>query len=71
MTTSLANVSRCRLMRHLGFEDWKARVDNEVFKTFGLVTDDLCPDPPLAVWYEQNVSPVRAARKAIARVWTY
>ena len=47
-----------------GFWDWKKRVDAIIGRKRGLSADDL-PDCCYADWYEEDVSPARAAARAI------
>jgi hypothetical protein len=46
------------------FESWMAKVRTEITRMSGMDADDL-PDAPYADWYEDDISPSQAARKAI------
>ena len=46
------------------FEEWKEAVDEEVFARTGLSADDL-PDVCYRDWYDDDVSPASAARRAL------
>ena len=48
----------------MSFEQWLVQVDNAVWSRVGLGRDDL-PDCPYRDWYEEEVSPLRAAIRAI------
>lgn len=48
------------------FKDWLHDVDRHVTAKTGLGRDDL-PDCPYADWYEEGVSPKRAAARALKR----
>lgn len=46
------------------FEQWFAKVDMEVKKIASISVNDL-PDCPYYDWYENRVSPLRAAKRAL------
>ena len=46
------------------FHVWKRQVDVALYKTCGLTSDDLM-DVDYYTWFEDGVTPIRAARKAI------
>lgn len=46
------------------FQGWLQMVDDACWKQAGLSRDDL-PDCPYADWYEDDMPPALAARKAI------
>lgn len=48
-----------------GFDDWMAQVDKVIEAVYGLSVNDL-PDCPFADWYEDGITPVSAAGRAIA-----
>ena len=47
-----------------GFDIWMAKVNAIISAKYGLSSDDL-PDVCYADWYEDEVSPTSAARRAI------
>lgn len=47
-----------------GFDRWRARVDAIILAKLGIGIDDL-PDCPLMDWYEDEYTPLQAARKAV------
>ena len=53
-------------MRHakFNFRDWMRAVDRELLSRAGLTHDDI-PDQPYPDWFLMNMSPIRAARKAL------
>jgi hypothetical protein len=51
----------------MSFEDWYRRVDTEVGKLTGLGRDDL-PDCCYADWFDEGITPVQAAKRAIKAV---
>ena len=46
------------------FEQWKQQVDRHIAEFCGLTSDDL-PDCNYRDWYEDEVSPAQAARRAV------
>lgn len=54
-------------MANIGFNMWKRMVDDVIRRKVGLHSDDL-PDCPYYDWYEQGLSPLAAARRALARL---
>jgi hypothetical protein len=53
----------------MSFIDWKPEVDRQMDRLFGVVSDDL-PDMPYYDWYEQGLSPKRAAQLAVRKAKT-
>lgn len=47
------------------YTQWKGKVNFLLVRSFGLGVDDL-PDCPYRDWYEDDVSPATAAKRAIA-----
>lgn len=52
------------ILTELEFKDWKRRVDEAVWKLAGCSIDDL-PDVCLHDWFDDDMKPDVAARKAI------
>lgn len=52
------------------FEEWLRLVDKELIKACTLDRDGL-PDCEYALWYEQGLSPARAAKRALREARTY
>jgi hypothetical protein len=52
------------------YEDWKDLVSFTCERLCGLSCDDL-PDAPYRDWYEENLSPTRAAARAIRNAKEY
>jgi hypothetical protein len=50
------------------FEEWMAKVDAEVWRQVGCSVHDL-PDCNYRDWYEDEVAPATAARRAIKGTW--
>ena len=46
------------------FENWKQKVDATLLKAVGITSDDLM-DVDYYGWYDADVSPAAAARKAV------
>ena len=51
-------------MLKVTFEDWKRKVNQIIESSMGISADDL-PDCPYYDWYIDEISPSRAAAKAI------
>ena len=51
-------------MANIGFTDWMKAVDDAVYRKQGCSVHDL-PDCCYFDWYEDDMSPARAAAKAI------
>ena len=58
------NAPKQRACLTQNFDDWKRAVDDAVGRLTGLSADDL-PDVCYRDWYDDDVSPVVAARRAI------
>lgn len=50
--------------REMTFEEWKVSVNFWVRRDHGLDLDDL-PDCPYRDWYDDGISPLTAAKRAI------
>lgn len=51
--------------RKLTFEEWKKRADDAAVRRAGISLDDLA-DQPYYDWYEDGMSPEKAAKRALA-----
>jgi len=57
-------------MNKLTFEDWMKKVDKIIESRVGLSSDDL-PDVCYRDWYDDGISPDRAANRAIKSAVEY
>jgi len=46
------------------FEEWMRELDNTLDRNIGIVSDDL-PDQPYRDWFEEGLTPGRAAYRAL------
>jgi hypothetical protein len=50
------------------YKKWMEKVDRILIKNIGAPSSDL-PDAPYRDWYEDGMTPARAAKKAISEEW--
>jgi hypothetical protein len=66
--TLLALINRDRKEKPKTFEEWMSRVDRVLEQTQDLCSADL-PDCPYRDWYDDDVSPSSAAKRAYRAGW--